>query len=324
MTGGKRATAGIERASGRPGGALDPTTLLTLTAILILGAAAGLLFGNPERPVYTAATATAAMALACFAAGWISGDYSWVDRLWSIIPALYGWFFTAGGELSPPLLLPAILITLWSLRLTFNFGRRGGYGGLEDHRWGVLRRRIPGGLRWQLFNLGFISLFQHALLLLISLPVLIFTRHHSGALSVAELLAAAALLLFLILETLADQQQWRFQQAKRAAASGHGERVAAAAAAQDIRRGFLTRGLFRFSRHPNYFGELGVWWMVYLLGAFADGTVLHWSGIGVLLLTLLFLGSTAFTESITAARYPEYPEYRRTTSPIIPLPPRPG
>lgn len=94
--------------------------------------------------------------------------------------------------------------------------------------------------------------------------------------------------------------------------------------------GFLTVGLFRYSRHPNFFFEQAQWWVFYAIGATAAvasglgffGGVLNWTIVGPLLLTALFIGSTIFTESITASRYPEYAEYRRTTSMLVPLPPR--
>ncbi len=57
---------------------------------------------------------------------------------------------------------------------------------------------------------------------------------------------------------------------------------------------------------------------MFLFGAVAAGSLLQWTVLGPLLLTLLFVGSTRFTESITLSRYPEYAEYQATTSPIIP------
>jgi steroid 5-alpha reductase family enzyme len=82
--------------------------------------------------------------------------------------------------------------------------------------------------------------------------------------------------------------------------------------------GFRSSGLFRLSRHPAYFGELGFWWSIYLLCAVGSGTFIHWSGAGALALTALFVGSTRFTESLSAAKYPAYAEYRRTTSAVVP------
>ncbi len=58
--------------------------------------------------------------------------------------------------------------------------------------------------------------------------------------------------------------------------------------------------------------------MVFFLGASAAGSVLQWTVAGPVLLTLLFIGSTIFTESITTSKYPEYAEYKKRTSALVP------
>jgi steroid 5-alpha reductase family enzyme len=115
-------------------------------------------------------------------------------------------------------------------------------------------------------------------------------------------------LLFTVGETVADQQQWDFHQWKSA--------EVAAGRAPNPR--FLQSGLFRFSRHPNYFFELAQWWVVFLFGAVAARSVLEWTLIGPFLLTLLFVGSTRFTEQISRSKYPEYELFQRSTSAVVP------
>jgi steroid 5-alpha reductase family enzyme len=84
-------------------------------------------------------------------------------------------------------------------------------------------------------------------------------------------------------------------------------------------RGFCNRGLFRLSRHPNYCGELGFWWSVWLAGALGSGgRVIDWSIAGALALSAVFIGSTQFTEEISASKYPGYRAYQASTSPILP------
>ena len=83
----------------------------------------------------------------CFAtwfASVVTKDYSFVDRIWSLIPIVYAWVFAGGeGFSNPRLNLMAALISLWGARLTFNFARKGGYApGGEDYRWPVLRARM--------------------------------------------------------------------------------------------------------------------------------------------------------------------------------------
>ena len=77
-----------------------------------------------------------------------------------------------------------------------------------------------------------------------------------------------------------------------------------------------------YSRHPNYFCELGMWWVFYLFAVAASGEWVHWTGLGCIGLTLLFIPSLRMTEQLSVAKYPAYRDYQATTSVLIPLPPR--
>lgn len=255
----------------------------------------------------------------CWVLSLLTRDTSWVDRAWSIVPVVYVWIFTGAalveGVDAARLLLMAVLVTAWGARLTFNFARKGGYTGMEDYRWAVLRARMRPW-QFQLFNLFFIVAYQMTLLVLISLPAYVALQHPSP-LSAWDAGFAALFLALLIGETVADQQQWDFHQRKKSAGGS-------------LAPGFATAGLFRYSRHPNFFFEQSQWWVFYALGATAAvsagegliGGVVNATIVGPVLLSVLFIGSTIFTESITATKYPAYAEYRRTTSMLIPWPPR--
>lgn len=243
----------------------------------------------------------------------ITGEHSWVDRLWSVVPVVYMWVFAAAAGLEDwRLNVMAGLVTLWGIRLTFNFARKGGYApGGEDYRWAILRARMP---RWayELFNIFFIVIYQNVLLLLITLPALTVLLSGAGSFGVADALLTLLFLGLLTLETIADQQQWDFHQWKRAETE----------AGQIVSPGFLTRGLFSVSRHPNFFAEQAQWWVIFLFGVVAAGSIAQWTVVGAFLLTLLFLGSTRFTEAITLSKYPEYAQYQRRVSVLIPWWPR--
>lgn len=241
-----------------------------------------------------------------------SREYSWVDRIWSVVPIVYvGIFAGQAGFADTRLDVMFGLVALWGLRLTFNFARKGGYAaGGEDYRWAVLRGRMSPW-QFQLFNVGFITLGQNAILLLITLPAYTALRHR-GSFGPLDVLFAVLFLVFLVGETVADQQQWNFQQRKKAViASG-----------QEPEQRFVQAGLFRYSRHPNFFCELAQWWVVFAFGAVAAGSVGQWTVAGAVLLTALFAGSTSFTESISRDRYPEYADYQRRTSAVVPWFPR--
>lgn len=265
-------------------------------------------------PLILAIIVAAAASAFCWIASLITRDTSWVDRLWSIVPIVYVWIFAAGSGFADPRLgLMAILVTAWGARLTYNFARKGGYSGVEDYRWPILRAKM-GPFAWQLFNLFFIVLFQNAVILAITFPAYTALEHSIGSASptpfgILDIVLGLAFLAFLAGETIADQQQWDFHLAKQAGGPGFQPR-------------FLQSGLWRFSRHPNYFFELAQWWVVFGFGAVAAGTPLVWTVAGAFVLTILFVGSTIFTESITRSKYPEYAEYQARVSAVIPWPAR--
>ena len=250
------------------------------------------------------------IATGCWILSLITHDTSQVDRIWSIAPPIYLWIFAAGAGFSDARLdLMAALATLWGARLTFNLARKGGYTGMEDYRWRVLRKSMSAW-QFQLFNLFFIVIYQNALLVLITLPGWTALQHRAP---LGPLDGALAVLFVgaLVGETIADQQQWEFHRRKR-------EGGPAATASE----GFLRQGLFRYSRHPNYFFEISQWWLMFGFGAVAAGSLLQWSIAGAALLTVLFAGSTIMTERISAGKYPGYAEYQALTSPIVPWPRR--
>ncbi len=270
------------------------------------------MLGLPPDLVPVAAVALGA-ALATWLLSVATGECSWVDRAWSLLPPVYVGAFAYEAKFADARLnVMTALALAWGARLTFNFWRKGGYRkGGEDYRWKVLRQRIPGPL-FQVFNLVFTAGYQNLLLLLIALPAWQAARHRGAPLSALDLAATAAFLAFLAGETLADEQQWRFHAAKKRA-SERGEGLA---------RPFLDKGLFAYSRHPNFFCEQGQWWSLYIFSIAAGAPPLNVTVVGAALLTLLFHGSTHFTESQSLAKYAGYADYQRRTSRLIPWFPR--
>jgi steroid 5-alpha reductase family enzyme len=264
-------------------------------------------------PLVTALVIAGGFALGCWVLSLITKEYSWVDRLWSITPPLFAVHFAAyAGFDDTRLNLMASLTVLWGVRLTYNFARKGGYKpGGEDYRWEEVQERI-GPFWFQVLNATFLAPFQNYLLLLIVVPSYAAYQHAGTPLNALDAVAAVAFVLFFLGETIADEQQWRFQNAKHAAI-GRGESPEAQ---------FLTTGLFRYSRHPNFFCEQAMWWTYYLFSVAAGAGWLNWTILGTVLLTLLFQGSTGLTEQISLRKYPTYAEYQKTTSRLIPWFPR--
>ena len=260
-------------------------------------------------PLVTALVVAGGFSALCWVLSLLTREYSWVDRLWSITPPLYAIHFAAyAGFGDARLNLMAALVVLWGVRLTFNFARKGGYKpGGEDYRWEEIQKKI-GPLWFQVLNATFLAPFQNYLLLLIVVPSYAAYRFAGTPLNALDYAATAAFILFFIGETVADEQQWRFQTAKYAAIA-RGERP---------EHGFLTTGLFRYSRHPNFFCEQAMWWAYYVFSIAAGDGWLNWAVTGAVLLTALFQGSTWLTEKISLRKYPDYARYQATTSRLMP------
>jgi len=282
-------------------------------------------FGIPLGPVEREALNTvviiaAAVAAYCFILGEATNNVSQVDKLWSLIPIAYVWVIAWYGDFSPRLILMSTMVTLWGLRLTYNFSRHGAYSlkfwtGTEDYRWEVLRKKPEFQPRWKwtLFNLFFISGYQNTLILLFTLPALVALQYNDNQIGMFDYLLAAIMLGFLIFETIADQQQWNFQSKKWGMIKSGQEPTG------DYAKGFLDKGLWSLSRHPNYFAEQSIWISFYFFSVIASGQWLNWSIVGCLLLVILFQGSANFSEEISANKYPKYAEYQKRVSRFIPF-----
>lgn len=261
----------------------------------------------------------------CFAVGEITHNYSQMDKLWSLLPIAYVWIIAIRGGISARLLVFALIVTAWGVRLTVNFARKGAYRlkfwtGNEDYRWSIVRKNpiFKNGFTWSLFNLFFISVYQNALVLAICLPALICAES-SLAFGAADIIATAFAVAFLVLETVSDEYQWKFHQTKKEMLNG-GKSLAELPSPYNL--GFNTLGPWAYMRHPNYLGEQGIWVSLYVfvIGAgLANYGIFHWSAIGALVLVLLFMGSSMLGESISAGKYPKYNEYREQVFKYIPI-----
>jgi len=261
-----------------------------------------------------------------FATGW----WSTVDRIWSIAPALYTVIFFSFHRENVRLLLMSILSVAWATRLSLNFARKGGFGNIEptteDYRWGIVRgwvqKSFPPPLvkiSLELFHFAFVCTYQNILLFLLVVPVCLTAEAHPDKLiGMWDIVLGLSFLCLLLLEHKTDEEQWAFQSRKHSMTPSQRQ-----AAGGDFARGFCTNGVFRFSRHPNFFAEFSMWWVFSAFGIVcrdyhALDDVFHWDFMGAFLLTLLFQGSTQLTEAISASKYPAYLDYQNSTSRLLP------
>jgi steroid 5-alpha reductase family enzyme len=257
-------------------------------------------------------------AIICFIVSEITRNYSQVDKLWSLMPIIYS-LITVAAFPSPRLYIMCFLVTVWGFRLSFNFYRKRGYNiipwkGEEDYRWIIMRHnpKLKGRIRFGLFNLLFISFYQHFLILLFSSPLLLAAKNRDTSLTLTDIIAAFLMLTFILIETIADNQQFRFQKLKRNNEAPNGLYT------ESLKKGFLSEGLWRSVRHPNFASEQAIWISFYLFGAAASGKWFTWTLAGPFLLVLLFLGSSALTERISSEKYPDYASYKKNVPKFFP------
>ncbi|MEL4455678.1 DUF1295 domain-containing protein [Lutimonas vermicola] len=226
-------------------------------------------------------------------------NVSIVDNFWGIgfiIAALIYAFNCEVMFIRTKLML--LLVILWGLRLSLYLMYRN-YGKGEDYRYREFRQHY-GPKRYWWFSFFQVFLLQGILILIISLPLLgitLFTS--SNSLNLFDYLGLLAWLVGFVFETVGDYQLVVFK----------GD--------PDNKGKLLTSGLWRYTRHPNYFGDTAVWWGFGLL-AIASGA--YWYSLGSLLMTYLILkiSGVALLEKSLSEVKPGYEEYVRTTSAFFP------
>jgi len=295
--------------------------IITLLAVPLFSYFFGTALGSSEwKALNTLIIITAVIIAYAFIAGELTNNNSQVDKLWSIAPIAYSWIVAGYGDYTPRLVLMSALVTLWGVRLTINFALKGAYQwrfwtGEEDYRWLVLRQKPEFSPRWKwtLFNLLFISGYQNILILLFTLPAIVALQNNEVPLGVFDYAAAGLMFIFIAYETLADIQQWNFQNKKLKMIRTGNELTG------DYQKGFLDKGLWAYSRHPNYFAEQAIWVCFYLFSVAASGQWFNWSIAGCLLLIVLFQGSSSFSEEISAGKYQEYTAYQKRVPRFFPF-----
>jgi steroid 5-alpha reductase family enzyme len=255
-----------------------------------------------ERPLWIAAWGDVAATLAVFAFSFGFRNSSFYDPYWSLAPIAIAVYWTASAERVgvDPTRQTAVLVLVgwWGARLTWNWVRS--WGGLTHEDWRYVRlRQQTGGAYW-LVSLAGLHMMPTVIVFLGLLPLY-------PALSVGVrpwgLLDALAVLVTggaVLLEQTADRQLLRFRRS------------------DPDPRSILASGLWARSRHPNYLGEIGFWWGLFLFGLSARPGW-WWSGIGALAITLLFRGvSLPLIETRMLERRPGYAEHQKRVPLLLP------
>lgn len=257
------------------------------------------------HPMASVALADVAATIAVFVFSRAFDNSSFYDAYWSVAPASIAiWLALGPGSANGLTLRQGVvlfLVLLYAVRLTFNWAR--GWGGLkhEDWRYVDLRKKT-GKLYWVVSLLG-LHLMPTVMVFLALIPLhgaLVTNPVGFGALDVA---AAVVTLGAIVIEGLADEQLRAFRMKKRE----DGE--------------ICTVGLWGWSRHPNYFGEISFWAGLWLFGVAAGAP--WWAAIGVVAMIGLFAGaSIPMAEKRSLTRRPHYAEHQRRVSMLIPWLPK--
>jgi steroid 5-alpha reductase family enzyme len=229
-------------------------------------------------------------------------DVSIIDPFWGFGFAVVAWtaYLAADGDDGRRLLL-AVLTSVWGLRLfAYLLWRNRGKG--EDFRYAAMRARH--GRAFVLRSLVTVFLLQGALMLVVSLPVQVGQVPDAPPVGVVGLAGVAVWAVGLAFESVGDWQLARFR-------------------ADPANRGrVLDTGLWRYTRHPNYFGDFLVWWGLFIIAAETGWGLLAVAGPLVMTALLVRVSGVALLERDIAARRPGYAEYVRRTSAFVPRPPR--
>lgn len=235
-------------------------------------------------------------------AGWLYSlwrrNVNIVDSLWSLFfLCAAGVYAAQSPDYGARTLLVLLLTGLWALRLSLYLAWRN-RGKAEDRRYQAIRRNNEPGFAWK--SLYIVFGLQTVLASIVSLPLLA-AADSDAPLGAWDALGVVLWLVGMVFQVGGDAQLATFK-----ADPANRNRV-------------LDRGFWRYTRHPNYFGEFCIWWGYFLIATGAGGA---WTIISPLLMTYLLLkvSGVAMLERDIAERRPGYADYVRSTNAFFPGP----
>ncbi len=281
-----------------------PLGLVLMTVAYVVAVWAGIFSVRAviaSDPFWQFGIADVVATLVIFLFSFVFRNSSFYDPYWSVKPAVVAiWLgvFTTGAADPTRLRMVVLLLLVYGVRLTWNWAR--GWTGLhhEDWRYEDLARK--SGKAYWLVSFTGIHFFPTVLVFMGCLPLFPALLTGTRPFGFFDLLAAVVLLAGILLEATADQQLRNFRLTNK-----------------DPRR-ILETGLWKYSRHPNYFGEMLVWWGVALFG-FAAGGFFWYTFAGALAITLLFVFiSTPMIDQRMLERRPAYAQRIQRVSALVP------
>ena len=255
-----------------------------------------------ESPQWAMVTGLLVSALVCFIGILVVRNGSVFDPWWSVLPPVAAVYFAAGDEaIGARGIAVQVVVWVWAIRLTLNWLR--GFSGLdhEDFRYTELYRSVP--LPRPAVQLFLVVLSPAVIVILGCLPLHPAMLSGSGGFGLLDFVALVVGLAAALIELVADEQMRAFVRTR--SQGGH-----------------MESGLWRYSRHPNYFGELLFWLSLWLFALSADPGS-WWTGIGFVAMAAMFVfASIPLMDERSRARRPGFAAYAERTSSLVPWPPR--
>lgn len=253
------------------------------------------------------ASAGLLLALGCATAMWVLSlgrrrDASIADIAWGPLFALLTWFYAwAVGQPAGRSAVLSALVTLWAARLAVHIGLRHRRVG-EDRRYRAMREARGPAFWWQ--SLFVVFWLQAGLAWFIAWPVLVVMADAATPLTPVAVGGVVLALVGAGTEAVADWQLTQFR-------------------ARPLNRGrVLDVGLWRYSRHPNYFGDAVFWWGVYVVACASPGGWVTAGSPAMMTLLLLRVSGVTLLERDLSTSKPDYAQYVRRTSAFVPWRPR--
>ena len=285
------------------------TSFIIVLVGYVIAVAVGMMvidmFREIYHPVITIGIADFAATVVIFVFSVRLKNSSMYDPYWSVIPPLIAIYFMwelPDGDLTRQLLITSVT-SFWAIRLTLNWAK--GWPGLhhEDWRYGKLAEDT-GKAYWAVSFSG-IHLFPTIMVYLGCIPMY-YAMASSNPLGIWDIIAALVAVIATIIEYVSDEQLRKFKQS----VSDGGSKI-------------MDQGLWAYSRHPNYFGEVLFWCGIMIFSLGIDFQEYLWTGVGFLVMVILFqFISIPMMENRHKAKRPEYQEYVKRVSRLVPWIPK--
>ena len=222
------------------------------------------------------------------------------DPYWSVAPLALVWAFIDLRALDLSTLLVLVALYAWGIRLTANWIYT--FSGFDHQDWRYDHYKSKSGALWPVVNYAGIHMLPTLVVFVAMLPVFLLLQA-PGSAGFLTFVAAMLALGCVLLQLISDIQMHRHRRANPGQV--------------------MDQGLWKWSRHPNYFGEIAFWFMLYAMMLSVTGFSREWiAGLGPLANLVLFLViSIPLMEKRQLSRRPAYAEYMQRTSALIPIPP---